>query len=194
MKKDSKKLFSMFARYGLLVLVALPGMSLFYYLFLPLTIYPIVGILSLFFKVILNQNIIHIGGLSIKIIDTCVAGAAYYFLLVLNLSTPEIKLKKRVKIIFLSFGIFLGINVLRIVLLSFIYLGIPSIYEFTHKMFWYLGSTLFVVGIWFFMVKNFEVKKIPFFSDLNFLYKKSSFKLGKNKTKLNKESTNKILI
>jgi len=174
-----KKLLDMFIRYALLILIALPGFGLFYYLFMPLTVYPVAGILSLFFNIVLNQNTIYIGETAIEIIGACVAGAAYSFLLILNLTTPEIEFKKRMKMIFLSFGIFLGINILRIVVLSFIYLANSSIYEFTHKLFWYLGSTVFVVGIWFLMVKIFEIKEIPFMSDIKFLFKASSF--GKKK-------------
>lgn len=175
MKKGSQKLFWLFLRYIILVVIAIPGFDLFYYLFMPVTVYPVAGILASFYNVILNGNIIYVGELTIEIIGACVAGAAYYFLLILNLATPNIHIKKRIEIIILSFGIFLGINILRIVALGFIYLEFNPIYEFTHQLFWYLGSTVFVVGIWFLMVRLFNIRKIPFITDLKYLYSQSSF-------------------
>lgn len=163
-------------RYSLLILIALPGMGLFYTIFMPLTVFPVHSLLSLFFETTLKNNIVTIGTTEIEIIDACVAGAAYYFLLVLNLSTPKIEAKKRLKIFGFSFGILLIINILRIFVLSIIYFQNEAIYNFAHILFWYLGSTLFVVAIWFWSVKEFKIKEIPFYSDLKFLYSKSSLK------------------
>ncbi len=163
-------------RYLLLVLIALPGMGLFYRVFMPLTVFPVYGLLNLFFDATLIGNTIFIGLTDIEIISACVAGAAYYFLLVLNLSTPKIDVKKRLKILGVSFGILLLINILRIFILSVIYFQNEAIYNFAHILFWYLGSTIFVVAIWFWSVKKFKIKEIPFYSDLKFLYSKSSLK------------------
>ena len=38
------------------------------------------------------------------------------------------------------------------------------------EVLWYLGSTLFVIGIWFIEVKLFKIKEIPIYSDIKFLY------------------------
>ena len=46
-----------------------------------------------------------------------------------------------------------------------------SFFDITHKVFWYFISTIFVVGIWFIEIKIFKIKEIPFYSDLNLLYK-----------------------
>jgi exosortase/archaeosortase family protein len=173
MDKEIKHSWDLILRYSILIIIALPGLDLFYYFFMPLTTFPVYGLLNIFFNATLNLNIIQIGELSIEIIDACVAGAAYYFLLILNLATPKINITKRLKVIGISFGIFLIINILRIFILSLIYFVNNPIYEFTHKLFWYLGSTIFVVAIWFFVVKIFKIKKIPFYSDLKFLYSKS---------------------
>ncbi len=176
MKKESRLSWNLLLRYAILALIALPGLDLFYYIFMPLTVFPVYGLLNLFFDVTLTGNIVQLGDLSIEIIGACVAGAAYYFLLILNLTTPKIKIRRRLKIMGFSFGIFLLINILRIFILSIIYLFNNPIYEFTHALFWYLGSTIFVVAIWFWAVKEFKIKRIPFYSDLKFLYSKSSLK------------------
>ena len=174
MKNESKQFFDILIRYMILIIVALPNLWLFYFILTPLTIYPIYFSLSLFFETSLNQTLITIQNcFEIEIINACIAGAAYYFLLILNLSVPKIKLKKRVKMILLSFAALLILNILRIALLSFMFVSGSQLLDITHKLFWYLISTVFVVGIWFAEVKLFKIKEIPFYSDVKFLLKKS---------------------
>lgn len=158
-------------RYLILVLVALPNLYLFYLIFTPLTLYPVYFIFSLFFDTILTGTTIMVKEIPIEIIKSCVAGSAYYLLLILNLSTPNIKLNKRIKMALVSFIAFLLLNILRIVILSFLALSNSSFFSITHQISWYLLSVLFVVGIWFAVVKIFNVKKIPFYSDIKLLYK-----------------------
>jgi exosortase/archaeosortase family protein len=176
MKKDTKKILNLYLRYFILVLIAIPGFDLFYYFFLPLTKYPVFWFLGLFFDVRMVENMILVGKDVIEIIGACVAGSAYYFLLILNLSTPKIKVKKRMSMILFSFVIFYLINLLRIILLSFMFLEGSFWFDFSHKVFWYLGSTLLVLAIWFLEVKIYKIEEIPFYSDLKSLYKSSSSK------------------
>ena len=98
-------------------------------------------------------------------------------LLILNLATPKIKFKNRITILVLAFVAFLVFNLLRIFILSLFASSDYSFFGITHKVFWYVGSTIILVGIWFTEVKFFKIKEIPFYSDLKFLYKKT--KLGK---------------
>lgn len=160
------KIQNIFLRYFILILVAIPNLYLFYLIFAPLTIYPTYFLLNLFFNASLNQNIIQFNGSSIELISACIAGAAYYLLLILNLSTPQIKFKKRIKLIFSSFLIFLILNILRIFFLSLLFYSGSNYFDITHKIFWYSISTIFVVGIWFFQVKYYKIKQIPFYSDI----------------------------
>ena len=173
LKKDTKQFLDIFTRYLILVLVALPGLWIFYFVFTPLTIYPIYLFLNLFFDVVLLGKIILINDrIPIEFIRACIAGSAYYLLLVLNLSTSKINSKKRVKMIIFSFASFLLINILRIVILIFLFMYGFAFFDITHKLFWYFMSVVFVIGIWFVQVKIFKIKEIPFYSDLKFLYKK----------------------
>lgn len=168
------KIGSIALRYIILILVALPNLWLFYFIFTPLTVYPVYYLLNLSFDASLIGNIIILNKkIAIELIRACIAGSAYYFLFVLNLSTPKIKISKRVKMIIFAFLVLLIINILRIVLLSFVAYSGYSFFNITHKLFWYLMSVVFVVGIWFAEVKIFKIKEIPFYSDLKFLYKKS---------------------
>ncbi len=167
MKKGSKTLFSILIRYIILILLGLPNLWLFYLIFTPLTVYPVFFLLNLFFTASLAGNSISIPLLSdkIEIIEACVAGAAYYLLLILNLAIP-MKINKRLKMFLFSFGALLLLNILRIFLLSLLFISGTSFFDITHELFWYLGSTIFVVGIWFAGVKIFKIKEIPFYSDL----------------------------
>jgi len=176
MKKISKKFTDILIRYSILVLVAIPNLWIFYFIFTPLTLYPVYFLLNIFFPASLTGTTILINNYPIELIPACIAGAAYYLLLILNLSVPDIKFQKRIKMILFSFTFLLILNILRIFSLSLIFLSGNSLFDITHKLFWYLGSTVFVVGIWFIEVKIFKVKKIPIYSDFKFLYKKSILK------------------
>ena len=173
MKRGSNRFLDIIIRYVLLILLALPNLWIFYFVFTPLTVYPIFFLLGLFYDAsLLAGNILLINReIPIEFIKACIAGAAYYLLLILNLATPKMKLKKRINILLFTFGIFLFFNLLRIFILAFLAISGSSYFDVTHKVFWYSLSTIFVVGVWFAGVKLFKIKEIPFYSDLKFLYK-----------------------
>jgi exosortase/archaeosortase family protein len=181
LNKAKSQIFNIFLRYFILIIVAIPNLYLFYLIFTPLTIYLSYFILNIPYSVILNGNILDFGYKSIEIVGACVAGSAYYLLLILILSLPNISPVKRIKIILSSFLMLLVVNVLRIILLTSLYVENFSYFNISHKIIWYLGSTLFVVLIWFFNMKIFKIDEIPFYSDIKFLYNQSSFKLNKYK-------------
>ena len=184
MKKESKNILNIFIRYLILILVGIPNLWIFYLIFTPLTVYPVYFILNLFFDASLFGNLILLNkSLPIEIIKACVAGSAYYLLLILNLSIP-MEIKKRAKILLFSFSSLLVLNILRILLLSLLFASGASSFDITHKLFWYLGSTIFVVGIWFAGIKIFKIKEIPFYSDL----KKLGFLKKTKKSKRSKKN------
>lgn len=177
MNKKSKTFLDIILRYAILFILALPGMTIFYYIFTPLTIYPTHFLLNIFFDANLHKNIIVLSNLvNIEIISACVAGSAYYLLLILNLSIQKIKLIKRIKMILFSFTALLVVNILRIFFLSLVYVYEVSLFDITHRLFWYLGSTIFVILIWLLEIYIFKVYKIPFVQDLKFLYKQTKLK------------------
>ncbi|MGY4884970.1 MAG: pacearchaeosortase [Nanobdellota archaeon] len=173
-KKSNKKLnekgfiYSIFLRYIILVITALPNFWIFYFIFAPLTVFPTYFILNIFFDATLSSNIIFLGNSPspIEIVGACVAGSAYYLLLIFNLSVPNINFSKRIKMILFAFISFLIINIFRIVILSSILVLKPNLFDITHKLSWYIGSIILVVGIWFLEVKKFNIKEIPFYSDV----------------------------
>lgn len=172
MKRDAKKITDLIIRYSILLVIGILGTSFFYFIFTFLTIQPVYLLLRIFFNPSLISNIIIINNLPIEIIGACIAGSAYYLLLILNLSMPNIKLGKRILLLLFSFSFLLILNILRIFLLSILYVSHFSFFDITHKLFWYIGSIVFVVGIWFLGVGLFKIKEIPFYSDIKYLLNK----------------------
>ena len=162
MKK--KEISGLFLRYLLLVILGI-FLSFFYKIFFPLTIWPVYFLLNLFYDVSVLGNVLSVAGLKIELISACIAGSAYYLLLILNLTT-EIKARKRIHSLLFSFSSLLILNILRIFFLSILYIENSAFFNFTHKLFWYAFSILFVVAIWFLAIKLFKIKKIPVYSDL----------------------------
>ena len=180
--KSKRGFLDFFVRYFILIIVGFPNLWLFYLIFAPLTIYPVYFLLNIFFDVSIYRNFISIGQTSIiEIVRACIIGSAYYLLLILNLSTPNIKLKKRISMIFLSFAALLVINIFRIFFLSILFDSKFLYFNLIHEILWYLGSIIFVAAIWFIEVKTFEVKEIPVYSDIKYILK--SFKKPKNSKK-----------
>ena len=176
-KEDKKQPIDIVVRYLFLLLIGLPNLFLFYFIFAPLTIYPVYFLLKSFLNVSLHGDILYfVNSTPVQIINACVAGAAYYLLLILNLSTPKIKIEKRIKMIIYSFTSFLALNIFRIIILIILFNSKFAFFDLAHKLFWYFLSVIFVVGIWFIQVKIYKIREIPFYSDLKYIYRKSSLK------------------
>lgn len=154
-------------RYLILLALGL-GIQIFYFIFTPITIYLTAIILKLFGEVIVQDNLILFNSLLIEIIPACVAGAAYYLLLALNLTTP-MKIDRRIKSVLFLFVAFLLFNLIRIIIFIFLALAGYRYFDETHSLVWHLGSTLLVVLIWFANVKIFRIKEIPVLSDFRVL-------------------------
>jgi exosortase/archaeosortase family protein len=178
--KQNNGFSDILVRYSILIAFSLLGLGIFYKIFTSLTIYPVFFVLKRFFSsAYLMGNFILVKGMPIEIIGPCVAGSAYLLLLILNLSTPGIKFSKRIGITVFSFTLLLLINILRIVILSFMFVSGNSFFNMAHLLFWYAGSVLFVVGIWFLSVKIFKIKNVPFYSDIKFIFEGSNLKKKK---------------
>ena len=110
-------------RYLLLLVIGIFGIALFYYLFFTLTFLPVYFILDLFYNdltySVVDRVIIN-GSKTVSIIDACIAGAAYYLLLTLNLTTPMPKKTRWKSILFIVF-VFYILNLVRIVVFSSLY-------------------------------------------------------------------------
>ena len=155
-------------RYILLFLVSLGNLKLIYLILTPLTVYPVFWLLSLFTPATLTGIVISIPGNNIYLVESCISGAAYFLLLILNLTT-SMTFKKRVLSLVFSFSLFLIINVLRILVFSLLIASNFSLFNIVHLIFWYILSSLIVVFAWILTIKLFKIKEIPVYDDLKFL-------------------------
>jgi len=166
---DKKEVWELVLRYGLLLVLGVPNLFLFYFIFTPLTTYPVFAILKLIDPsaalISLTNPSISFNGIIATLVPACIAGAAYYFLMVLNLSTP-MPIKKRIWSLVFLFGSFLVLNIIRIVIFANLYANDVPGTSFTHTATWYFGSTLLLLVIWFSNVHLFRIKHIPLYSDI----------------------------
>jgi len=169
---ETKEALFLLLRYFVLVVLGI-GLyfKLFYIVFTPLTVYPVYGILSLFFQNanLLPGNLLFFGGVYAQIIAACVAGAAYFLLLILNLTTPMSWRQRTKSIVFLLF-LFLVLNIARILIFAGLLVSGTQYFDEAHMLVWYLGSTVLVVFLWFLNVWLFKIKEIPIYSDFKDLF------------------------
>jgi exosortase/archaeosortase family protein len=170
---DNKEAVNLALRYFILIVL---GFSLVYgrlfeIVFTPLTYWPVYGVLGLLYDNLasLPGHILSYADVYARIISACVAGAAYYLLLILNLTTPMKAMKRLWSILFLI-GIFLVFNIFRIVIFAVIAAGGGNYFDIAHMMMWYFGSTVMVVVIWFLAVWLFRIGGIPVYTDFKLLY------------------------
>ncbi|MFH0797998.1 MAG: pacearchaeosortase [Candidatus Woesearchaeota archaeon] len=114
---------------------------------------------------------------TLTFIDACVAAAAYLLLSMLILTTKDITWKKRLKMFVYGSILILVFNIARIELLFFALFRLDySTYSALHLFIWKFLSTIYVFGVWVFLIRMFKIKTIPVYSDfvhiLNLVKKK----------------------
>ena len=176
MKKENRQVTDIILRYLLILLSTFNGFFVFYFLMTPLTVIFSSLIIDLFYDAIISGNNLMVQGVSINIVDSCVAGAAYFLLFFLNMSIPNIKLSRRFEMILVSFSILLLANVLRIFFLTFWLVRGYANFELIHNFLWHFVSIAFVLIIWFGEVKFYKINKFPGYSDIKFIFSKSLLK------------------
>ena len=164
--------FGLSIRYFIILLLSINALFIIYYVMSPITYY-----LSLLFLGLIGstqgfflEKLIVFNGLSISLVDACVAGAAYYLLLVLCLTT-QMNSVKRLKAIFFSCGLFLVINVFRITIFSLLAVNGSNYFGSLHLLTWYFLSVIIVVGVWLTTIRIFVIKGIPVWDDIKRLLK-----------------------
>lgn len=169
MNKKEQAIVMVLVRY--LVLLAFGLLSgLLYLVFFYLTIFPSYFLLKLFYDASLNGNILNVAGFEISIVSACVAGSAYYLLLILNLTTAMSR-KQRIFSLLFSLLLLLAANVVRIVIFSALLVRNYAYFDIVHRLFWYFMSIFLVVAIWFLTAWLFKIERIPLYSDLRELLK-----------------------
>ena len=156
MDRQTKKILGLFVRYFSLLLVGVGNFYIIYKLLIPLTTHIVNSVLLIFTDTIVIGNIIYLPWVWIEIASSCVAGSAFYLLLLLILSSANIKPRVRAKAVLTSFAMLFVLNVLRILIL--IPMTGSNYFNVVHWVFWHLISILFVVFIWFYIVKIYKIK------------------------------------
>ncbi len=177
--KKERGVYEIAARYLIIVLLSLGGFKILYFIFAPLTFYPLVFILRLFYNVGVVGNKLFIGQNIIEISGACIAVSAYYLLALLNITTRGIKIKNRVKMFLFHSVLILVPNILRIILLTALKVNGSAAFDLVHKVIWYFIGTVYIVLIWFAGVYTLKIKSMPFYSD--FIYMKSTIKRPKKR-------------
>lgn len=181
---EKKDAYFLAMRYIILILLALPNLFLFYAIATPLTVFPVYYILHKAYdaQLLIPDGLsfwhgdyanlaatIFFKGYYADIIGACVAGAAYYLLLILSLTTPMPPIK-RIKSLIFMFGSFLILNIIRIAVFAKLMFQGFKYFDITHILVWYIGSTLLVVIVWFSNVLLFKIKDIPIYTDMKNLF------------------------
>jgi hypothetical protein len=185
-KKESKewqKPYDIPLRYLIVFLASISNLAIFYAIFSPLTLYPSAFFLGIFQDVQIMNNFIFIKSVVIEISKACVAGSAYYLLLLLNMITSNIKLKKRIAIFVFTSSLFLLLNVSRVILLSLLKVNDFLFFDTLHVIFWYFVSVIYVFLVWIAAVKVFNITAIPFYSDFMYIWNLSNNKTQNLKSK-----------
>lgn len=156
-------------RYSLAVILSVFNNG-FYLIFSPWTLYLTFWILDLFYVVSLKGNEIIFDSISFTLIPACTASVAYLLLGLLILTTRSIRWITRLKMFIYGSMLLLFFNILRILILVFVYVNFGKNYfDALHIIFWEVVSTIVVILIWIGLIKWYRVKNIPVYSDFKFL-------------------------
>jgi len=163
-KSIENNLLLIFIRYLTLLIVGI-FLHVFQEPLFYITAFPVYGLLKIFYPVYICGRSLFLYGVAIELNEACIALSAYYLLFLLNLSIA-MPIKKRVFSLLFSFFSFLFVNVIRILFLTYLYFYHSIIFDITHRIFWHLVSTVFVIVIWFLSVRVFSIYDLPFYSDI----------------------------
>lgn len=163
----TKSVFFIFLRYFVLILLGLNSLFLIYSLVTPLTVQTSFNLIKDFYSdaVLLGDNVIFFKGYYAYLVPACIAGAAYYLLLILNLSTPMTTKQRVYSLLFTLMGFFI-LNIIRIVSFAILFEQGYQYFDLTHQLTWYFGSTLFIVILWFTNIYLFKIQDYPGYTDM----------------------------
>ena len=157
--------------------------QIFYLLFtFPTIIFSFILLKVIGYNVILNGSSVIVNNIPLEFVDACIASSAYYLLLFLILLTKDIKVLNMIKMFLLgSLIIFLG-NILRIIILIIILVEKGyDWFNMIHLTLWYGVASVFVFLVWIYLIRRYEIKNIPIYSDV--IYLASKIKKQKKKRK-----------
>jgi len=166
MKRGKNNIYFILLRYLSCLIVSLHSLFIFYFIFTPLTIYPVYFLIKLFYSnAILQNTSIIFNNITISLVKACIVGSAYFLLYVLNLLTP-MNPRKRILSLLFSFIFLLVINILRIFIFSILFTNNFSLFNILHMLIWYGLSAVLVFAIWIATIKVFKIKSVPIYTDV----------------------------
>jgi exosortase/archaeosortase family protein len=172
-KENSRDYLFMLLRYLSCLIVSLNNLFIFYFIFTPLTLYSFYFLINIFYSNAIIQNVsVIFNNTQIILVEACIAGAAYFMLYLLNLTTP-MRARKRILSLLFSFGLFFVINIARIFIFSLLFSRNFTLFNLLHMITWYVLSAFIVFLVWIATIKKFKIKNIPVREDIRKLIKNS---------------------
>src|SRR3989338_8683744 len=160
--------------FRLILLFAVP-LSLFYFIFTPLTIYPSYFLLKLsgFAPQFTSSTVLAFKELAIKFVPACIACSAYYLLYILIMLTKDLSIMQSLKLFIYGSLLILSVNLIRIYIIVFVLIKYGlNYFDMIHLFFWTFVASTYVALIWTFLTRKMKIKSIPAYSDVMYLYKK----------------------
>ena len=167
MDSDYRKTTNLFLRYLTILILGTGNFYLIYKALTPLTIHTTNLLLNIFTPTTLTEDIIRFNQATIQIVPSCVAGSAFYLLLILLFSTANIKPTTRLYAILTATATLFILNITRILILAS--LTTTPNFETIHWIFWHIVSTIFVAATYIATTKLYKIKSIPVYSDIKYL-------------------------
>lgn len=174
-----KEVADIFLRYVIIFLLGVGNLYIIYFIFEFLTINLTRIILSFIGNVRVSGNLFNYNNFKFILNKSCIAGAAYYLLLILVMSVRDIRGIRRSLMLMIGWTSLFLANILRIILLANV--NESPYFDLFHIVFWHILSIAFVIIIWFSIIKIFKIKSIPFVDD----FKKIKEISKKNKNPIN---------
>lgn len=140
-------------------------------IFYPITIYIPYFILKILnYQVFIFSPYLITSENYIRFSEACAAISAYFLLLLLIVLTKDVKLKTRIKMFLLGSITILTINLTRILILIMVLerYGFNT-FQQAHDIFWIIFGSLIVALTWIFLIKHYNIKSIPIYSDMKYL-------------------------
>ncbi|MDO8556833.1 MAG: pacearchaeosortase [Nanoarchaeota archaeon] len=154
----------------IVLLGVLFAMPVWYAIVMPITLVASFFMVKMIMPVVLLDNSLQLGNLTLHFIPACAAVPAYILLVLLIGLTSDISWKRRLQMGGLGFLLIFIANLLRIgILIGILVLFGKNLFSAVHLVFWHGVASVYVAVVWMLLVKWFKVKSIPIISDFQML-------------------------
>ncbi len=157
-------------RLSIALLATAFGIKLIYPIISPITFYLSYYSVSFLSPKLINSTSFIINDIRLNFIPACAAASAYILLIIL-ITTVDIKFKKMLKVLIVGSLLILIANIIRIdiLIIALVKYG-SNLFNTLHLFFWKILSTIYVVILWILLTNWFKIKEIPIYSDFKKVY------------------------